>query len=287
MNRRRSAVLLIHCPDRQGLVVAVTGFIQEHRGNIVHLDEVVDGDSGTFFMRVEWELEGFTIPPERIAETFQTAVAAKLAMVWSLYFSEDVPRMAIFVSHLPHCLYDLLARRQAGEWRVDIPLIVGNHPDLEDVARRFGIDFYCFPVDAGNKSRQEAAELELLERNRIDFIVLARYMQILSGGFVARYPNRIINIHHSFLPAFPGARPYHSAYERGVKIIGATSHYVSAQLDEGPIIAQDVIHLSHKDQVADLIRKGRDLEKTVLARAVWHHLQRRILVFGNRTVVFD
>jgi len=283
---QETAILLIHCPDRRGLVTAVTTFIQDNNGNIIRLDEVVDGDSSSFFMRVEWDLDGFAIPPAKIGEFFAILVAEKFSMNWELHFSTDVVRMAIFVSRLPHCLYDLLARWRSGEWRVDIPVIVSNHPDLEPVADIFGVAFHHFPISRKNREEQERAELELLKQHGIDLIVLARYMQILGPGFVERYPNRIINIHHSFLPAFPGARPYHSAYARGVKIIGATSHYVTAELDEGPIIEQDVTRLTYKDQVGDLIRKGQDLEKLVLSRAVWHHLSRRVLVYGNRTYLF-
>jgi len=281
-----TAILLIHCPDRRGLVLAVTGFIQKHNGNIIRLDEVVDAESRTFFMRVEWELDGFTLAPGEIGKAFDSDVAGPLGMNRELHFSAETARMAIFVSRLPHCLHDLLGRAQSGEWKVEIPLIVSNHPDLEPVAAGFGIPFHHFPIRPDNKTAQEQKELELLRQNRVGLVVLARYMQILSSAFTAAYPNRIINIHHSFLPAFPGAKPYHSAYQRGVKIIGASSHYVSAELDQGPIIEQDVEKLNYKDQVPDLIRKGRDLEKLVLSRAVWFHLQHRILVYRNRTLVF-
>ena len=207
-------------------------------------------------------------------------------MQWELYFSDDVPRIALFVSKLSHCLYDILSRWKANEIKVEIPLIISNHDKLQPVAERFGIDFHLFEINKKNKASQEQEQLELLRQHDIDFIALARYMQILSGDFVSHYPNRIINIHHSFLPAFPGAKPYHSAYERGVKVIGATSHYVTSELDAGPIIAQDVIRVSHVDSVKDLIRKGRDLEKIILSRAIWYHLQRKTLVYENRTVVF-
>ncbi len=283
---RPAAILLIHCPDRKGIVISVTEFIYKNGGNILQLAQHVDAEQGVFFMRIEWDLADFVIPRDKIGEYFHTLVGARFDMVWQLHFTDQVPRMALFVSRLPHCFYDILARYESGEWRVEIPLIVSNHPDLRPVAERLGIDFHHLPVTADNKAAQEARQLELLAAHDIDFIVLARYMQILSDEFIAHYPQRIINIHHSFLPAFPGARPYHSAHARGVKVIGATSHYVTADLDAGPIIEQDVVRVSHEDAVEDLIRKGRDLEKIVLARAVWHHLRRDVLVYDNRTVVF-
>ena len=281
-----SAILLIHCPDNKGIVATVSEFIYKNNGNITALAQHVDQDQQVFFMRIEWELDGFIIPDDKIGEYFDTLIAKKYDMQWQLHFSSEVPRLAIFVSRQPHCLYDLLARWKSGELEVVIPLIISNHEDLRPVAEQFGVDFHHFPICGDTKDEQEEAQLELLARHRVEFIVLARYMQILSPAFISRYRNRIINIHHSFLPAFPGARPYHSAYERGVKIIGATSHYVTEELDAGPIIAQNVIRVSHADAVADLMRKGRDLEKVVLSQAVWHHLQRQILVYRNRTVVF-
>ncbi len=281
-----SAILLIHCPDNKGIVATVSEFIYRNNGNITALAQHVDQDQQVFFMRIEWELDGFIIPDDKIGEYFDTLIAKKYDMQWQLHFSSEVPRLAIFVSRQPHCLYDLLARWKSGELEVAIPLIVSNHEDLRPVAEQFGVDFHHFAICGDTKGEQEEAQLELLARHRVEFIVLARYMQILSAEFIGRYRNRIINIHHSFLPAFPGARPYHSAYERGVKIIGATSHYVTEELDAGPIIAQNVIRVSHADAVADLMRKGRDLEKVVLSQAVWHHLQRQILVYRNRTVVF-
>ncbi len=283
----RSAILLVHCPDREGLVVAITNFISSNGGNILYLDQHVDSEKHRFFMRVEWDLERFAITGDHIGERFDAAVGVRFDMLWQLYFSDDRPRMAVFVSKLPHCFYDILARFEASEWRVEIPLIISNHRDMENVAQRFSIDYVYLPVNSDNKQEQEAKQLELMQQYNIDFIVLARYMQILSEAFIERYPQRIINIHHSFLPAFPGGRPYHSAYARGVKIIGATSHYVTADLDAGPIIEQDVVHVSHKDSVDDMVRKGRDLEKIVLARAIWHQLKRNILVCENRTVKFD
>jgi formyltetrahydrofolate deformylase len=285
--KKDTAILLIHCPDRQGILATVTEFLNRNHGNIIYLDQHVDRQEMIFYMRVEWELDGFLIPREKIGEYFDTLIALPLQMTWKLYFSEEIPRMALFVSQMPHCLFDILSRYTAGEWDVEIPLIISNHRLLEPVAKRFEIPFHYFPVNRENKAEQEARELDLLREHKINFIVLARYMQILSQDFVAHYPNRIINIHHSFLPAFAGAKPYHAAHERGVKIIGATSHYVTSDLDAGPIIEQDVTRCSHVDTVENLIRKGRDLEKIVLSQAVYKHLQRKILVFRNRTVVFN
>ncbi len=288
MNARKknSAILLIQCADRKGIVAAVTKFLFENDGNIIDLDQHVDAERQTFYMRVEWDVDSFAVPRADISGAFSSGVAERFAMQWKLYFSDEKPRMAVFVSRLPHCLYDILARCRSGEWRVEVPLVISNHPELEDVARLFGVEYHCLPVTEENKLAQEARQIELLESRGVDFIVLARYMQILTPEFISRYPNRIINIHHAFLPAFPGARPYHSAFERGVKVIGATSHYVTEELDAGPIIEQDVVRASHRDAVGDLVRKGRDLEKIVLSRAVWYHLQRKILVSGNRTVLF-
>ncbi|MFA5587463.1 MAG: formyltetrahydrofolate deformylase [Mariniphaga sp.] len=285
--KRNTAILLIHCPDRQGILATVTEFLNKNRGNILYLDQHVDRQEKIFFMRVEWDLEDFTIPSDKIGEYFNTLIATPMNMNWSLHFSGDISRMALFVSKMPHCLFDILARYTAGEWDVNIPLIISNHELLEPVAERFGIEFYHFPIDSKNKKEQEEREIELLKAHNIDFIVLARYMQILSENFVEQFPDRIINIHHSFLPAFSGAKPYHAAHDRGVKIIGATSHYVTSELDAGPIIEQDVTRCSHVDSINNLIRKGRDLEKIVLSQAVYKHLQRKILVYKNRTVVFN
>ncbi len=285
--KKNTAILLIHCPDRQGILATVTEFLNRNNGNIIYLDQHVDREEKIFYMRVEWELADFAIPTDKIGEYFDILIAGKLQMTWKLYFTDDIPRMALFVSQMPHCLFDILARYTAGEWDVNIPLIISNHERLKSVAQRFGIDFHYFPVTGENKQQQEARQLELLKEHDISFIVLARYMQILTKEFVENYPTRIINIHHSFLPAFAGAKPYHAAHERGVKIIGATSHYVTSDLDAGPIIEQDVTRCSHIDTVESLIRKGRDLEKIVLSNAVFKHLQRKILVFRNRTVVFN
>lgn len=286
MPHRHSAILLMHCPDQRGLIAAVTDFISGNKGNILDLDQHVDDSRGVFFMRVEWDLSCFEIARETIGEHFSKAVADVFGMHWRLYFSDEIPRMAIFCSRQAHCLYDLLARCQSGEWRVEVPLIISNHEDLRPVAESFGIPFQVVPVSTESKREAESRQRELLQAHDVDFIVLARYMQILSADFISRYPERIINIHHSFLPAFAGARPYHAAHARGVKIIGATSHYVTNELDAGPIIEQDVARVTHKDSVEDLVRRGRDLEKVVLARAVWHHLGRKVLSYDNRTVVF-
>ncbi|MFA9409371.1 MAG: formyltetrahydrofolate deformylase [Candidatus Dadabacteria bacterium] len=283
----QSATLLIHCPDKKGLVSAITEFIFKNDGNILYLDQHVDAEQNVFFMRVEWDLANFTIPTDKIGEYFDTLIGEKFEMQWRLYFSDDTPRMAIFVSKMSHCLHDILSRSQSGEWNVEVPIIISNHPDLEPIAKNFGIDFHMIEVTKDNKQEAEQKQLDLLKQYNIDFVVLARYMQILSDDFVSHYPNEIINIHHSFLPAFPGAKPYHSAYQRGVKIIGATSHYVTAELDAGPIIEQNVVRVSHKDNIEDLVRKGRDIEKVVLSQAIWHHLKRHILVYGNRTLIFD
>lgn len=284
---KTAAILLIHCPDRPGIVVAITEFIHKNDGNILYLDQHVDSERGVFFMRVEWDLTNFVIQREKIAEYFETLVASRYEMVSQLSFTDTKLRMALFVSKMSHCFYDLLARYESGELNVEIPVIISNHPDLQSAAERIGIEYHCITVNRENKKQQEEKQKLLLAEHNIDFIVLARYMQVLSDDFVKDYPQRIINIHHSFLPAFPGGRPYHSAYERGVKIIGATSHYVTADLDAGPIIEQDVVHVSHKDSVEDMVRIGRDLEKIVLARAVRHHVHHDLLVYENRTLVFE
>jgi formyltetrahydrofolate deformylase len=285
--KKDTAILLIHCPDKQGILATVTEFLNKNQGNIIYLDQHVDREEHIFYMRVEWELENFSIPRNKIGEYFNILIAIPLNMAWRLYFSSHIPNMALFVSRMPHCLFDILARYTAGEWDVKIPLIISNHEKLKPVADRFDINFYHYPITTDNKNQQEQEELELLKKYNIDFVVLARYMQILSEDFIKQYPNKIINIHHSFLPAFAGAKPYHAAHDRGVKIIGATSHYVTTELDSGPIIEQGVTRCSHVDTVQNLIRKGRDLEKIILSQAVFKHLQRKILVYKNRTVVFN
>jgi len=285
-------ILLIHCPDREGIVATVTTMIRRFRGNIVDLDQHVDRPEaacgGVFFMRVEWTPAADDPEAvERFAAQFAAEVAVPYAMHWRLERASRRLRMAIFVSKYSHCLYDILSRWQSGEWEVEIPLVVSNHPDLGTVAERHGIRFEHVPVTRDTRDDAERRQLALLREEQVDLVVLARYMQILSADFIASLPERVINIHHSFLPAFAGAQPYHAAFARGVKVIGATSHYVTSDLDAGPIIAQDVVAVSHKDSVEDMVRKGRDLEKIVLARAVHAHLKHQILVYDNRTVVFE
>lgn len=281
------AIILISSPDRPGLVAAVTDFINVNGGNIINLEQHVNKQENTFFMRVEWDLTNFIIPRGKIADFFQTMYANKYGMTFRLYFNDYTPRMAVFVSKMSHCLFDILARYTAGEWKVEIPLIISNHEDLRWVAEKFGIDYHVLKLNKDNKEEIEANQITLLKEHNIDFIVLARYMQILTDEFIETYPNRIINIHHSFLPAFIGAKPYHAAYERGVKIIGATSHYVTAELDAGPIIEQDITRITHRDSVETLVRKGQDLEKIVLSHAIEYHLTRRVLVYKNKTILFS
>ncbi len=281
----RSLILLISCADRPGIVAAVSNFIFKYRGNVIDLEQHVDAENNVFFMRAEFEVKGFALSRKEFPAAF-APIALRFGMTWQLRSSETRSRVAIFVTRLAHCLYDLMARRESGELAMEVPLIVSNRPDLEPVARRFGIPFHVIAITPQTKRAQEQKTLALLRRHRVDTIVLARYMQILSESFVEAYPNRIINIHHSFLPSFIGAKPYHAAFERGVKIIGATSHYVTGDLDRGPIIEQDVVRVSHRDSIEDFIRKGKDVEKIVLARAVAAHLDHRLLVYSNRTVVF-
>lgn len=277
----------MHCPDQPGIIAVITEFITTNQGNIEYLDQYVDKINGIFYMRVEWALDNFIIPAEKISDYFQTLYGQRYQLTYKLSFTSRRQRMAIFVSKMSHCLYDILARYTAGEWDVEIPVIISNHPDLAFVAEQFNIPYEVIPVNRDNKAELEQKEFEILDRYNIDFIVLARYMQVLSEDFINRYPNRIINIHHSFLPAFVGAKPYHKAYERGVKLIGATSHYVTTELDAGPIIEQDIARITHKDTIDELIKKGRDLEKIVLSRAVEKHIQRKILTYKNKTVVFS
>ncbi len=282
-----TAIIRIHCPDQRGIVARVTDFIHRNNGNIVALDQHTDREESRFFMRIEWELDGFALTQEQIEPAFQNAIATPCQMNWKINFSDRKPRMAIMVSKMSHCLYDLLARYQGGELDVEIPVIVGNHKQMETIANQFNIPFHHLSINAANKTEQEKMQIKLMEDYEIDFIVLARYMQILSHEFITRYPEKIINIHHSFLPAFAGAKPYHAARARGVKIIGATSHYVTEELDAGPIIEQDIIRISHHDSTDSLIQKGKDLEKIVLSRAVQAHIARRTLVYKNKTVIFN
>lgn len=279
-----TATLLISCPDRRGLVAKFANFIYENYGNIIHADQHTDFAAGLFLTRIEWQLEGFRLPREEIAPAFQ-ALAEPLQANWQLHFSDTCKRIAIWVSRQDHCLLDLLWRQKSKEISAEIPLMISNHPNLEPIAEQYGIDFYHIPITKENKLEQEVKQLELLKQYNINLVILAKYMQVLSTDFLKKFP-QIINIHHSFLPAFVGANPYERAYERGVKIIGATAHYITSDLDAGPIIEQDVVRVSHRDEVSDLIRKGKDLERIVLARAVRLHLQNRVLVYGNRTVVF-
>ena len=282
---KNSAILLITCPDRKGEVAAIADFIYRHNGNILHADEHGDEESGLFLMRVEFDPKDFDFELCDFAKHF-SPVAETFGMNWRLAQSSRRQRLIIFVSKYDHCLVDLLYRHKSGELACDIPLIISNHPDNREIADFYGIPYAIVSVAKDNKNEAEARIHTLIEQHQPDFMVLARYMQILSNDFVSRYPQRIINIHHSFLPAFVGARPYHQAFERGVKLIGATSHYVTEVLDDGPIIEQDVVRVSHQDTVEDLIRKGRDLEKVVLSRAVRAHAENRVLVYGNKTVVF-
>ncbi len=287
-----TATLLVSCPDQRGLVAKLANFIYAHGGNIVHADHHTDFTAGLFLSRIEWQLDSFNLPWEAIAPAFQefaqrsAGLTHPLQANWQLHFSHTVPRIAIWVSRQDHCLFDLIWRQRAREFVAEIPLIISNHPELSAVAEQFKIDFHDLPITKDNKAAQETRQIELLRQYKIDLVVLAKYMQVLTPEFIDQFPS-ILNIHHSFLPAFAGAYPYQRAYERGVKIIGATAHYVSADLDAGPIIEQDVVRVSHRDDTAALIRKGKDLERVVLARAVRLHLQNRVLVYGNRTVVFD
>lgn len=286
MNQQTTAILLAECPDQAGIIAKVTNFLTKNNGNIVDLEQHVDTADKHFFMRVEWQLENFSIDREQIQKTFSEEVGSALNMNWQIAFSDIKPRLALFVSQHGHCLFDILSRYQSGEWDVEIPLVISNHKNHQSLAENAGITFHHIPITADNKQQQEQAQLDLLTKHQIDTIVLARYMQILSANFIDHYPHQIINIHHSFLPAFPGARPYHSAHERGVKIIGATSHYVTTELDAGPIIEQDIVRIRHNDNIEDLKRKGQDNEKIVLSRAIRHHLMHKVLVYKNRCIVF-
>jgi formyltetrahydrofolate deformylase len=280
-----TATLLISCPDQKGLVAKFANFIYANGGNIIDADQHTDFEAGLFLTRIEWLLDGFNLPRDLIGAAFN-AIAQPLGAKWELHFSDTVPRIAIWVSRQDHCLLDLIWRQKAKEFNADIPLIISNYPNLQEVAVQFGIDYHHLPITKENKQEQEIKQLELLRQYNIDLVVLAKYMQIITDNFIQQFP-QIINIHHSFLPAFIGANPYHRAFERGVKIIGATAHYATVDLDCGPIIEQDVVRVSHRDNVDDLIRKGKDLERIVLARGVRSHLQNRVLVYGNKTVVFE
>ena len=282
-----SITLIIQCPDQKGIIAEVTQFIYRYKGNILYIDQYVDRENKAFFMRLESEFNGDLKAIAQFQQAFADSPATKYDMTWSLYQQKKKPRMALFVSKYDHCLYDLLGRFRSGELKVEIPFILSNHSDLRSIAESFGIPFYHIPFNEETKAKAEKQQLELLKKNNVSFIVLARYMQILSSNFIDKYPNNIINIHHSFLPAFPGAKPYHSAFERGVKIIGATSHYVTEDLDAGPIIEQDVVHVSHTHSISQLLAKGRDLEKIVLSRAVKNHISHKVMVYRNKTIVFS
>ena len=286
MNKQTTATLLAECPDQPGIIAKVTDFLANNNGNIVDLEQHVDTADKHFFMRVEWQLDNFSINRESIQQIFAEQVGSALKMNWQIAFSDVKPKLALFVSQHGHCLFDILSRYQSGEWDVEIPLIISNHNNYQSLAENAGIAFHHIPITAENKQQQEKRQLDLLAEHQINTVVLARYMQILSANFIDHYPHQIINIHHSFLPAFPGAKPYHSAHERGVKIIGATSHYVTTELDAGPIIEQDIVRIRHNDNIDDLKRKGQDNEKIVLSRAIRHHLMREVLVYKNRCIVF-
>lgn len=281
-----NAIVLIECPDQQGIVSSVTEFIYSNNGNIIDLDQYTDHENNHFFMRVEWNINEFNIHRDKIKEYFDTLLGKRFGINFNLYFDDRKPKMGLFVTKLSHCLFDLLGRWQSGELDIEIPVVVSNHESLKDVVEKFGIPYYYLPITKDNKKEQEQRQLEIMTEHDVDFVVLARYMQIIGTDFIKSFKNKIINIHHSFLPAFVGAKPYHAAYERGVKIIGATAHYVTPDLDEGPIIAQDVANVTHRDSIDDLVRLGQDIEKIVLSKAVKTHIQRRALVMGNKTIIF-
>ncbi len=282
-----SAILLVHCPDQKGLVSAITEFIARNGGNILSLEQHVDPHALEFFMRVSWDLNGFAIPRDKIAEFFKVLIADRFGMSFKLHFSDERLRMGVFVSKTSHCLYEILGRVQAKEWDIDVPFVASNHRDLEPIARAYGVPYAYFEINSDNRAKQELAQIRLIQEHNIDLVVLARYMLILSDHFARAFPGQIINIHHAFLPAFIGARPYHRAYERGVKLIGATAHYVTADLDEGPIIEQDVVRVTHRDSIEALTRIGGDVEKIALSRAIRAHIDRKTLIFQNRVVVFS
>ncbi len=283
----QTAILIIQCKDSKGIVAAVSEFLYRNNGNIIEIDQHIDQEIEDFFMRAEWELDTFAIAKDEIIKVFAKEVGDRFQMKYTLSFNTPKPRMAIFVSKLSHCLFDILSRYYSGQFQVEIPLVISNHADLKPVVKAFGIPFYHFPINKENKREQEKMQIELLQENKVDFVVLARYMQILSGNFINHFPSRIINIHHSFLPAFVGAKPYHAAHKRGVKIIGATAHYVTEELDAGPIIEQDVARVRHHNTVEEMVQIGQDIEKVVLSKAIKYHLARKIQVVGNRTIIFN
>lgn len=282
----KRAILIIQCPDQKGIVASVSDFLYQHGGNILEVDQYVDQEAKRFFMRASWELDSFALDRKEISSRFQEEVAGSFDMTFTLHFNSPKTRMALFVSKLSHCLFDVLARHHSGQLEVDIPLVISNHEDLRGVVEAFGIPYFHIPVTKDSKKESEQRQLELMREHEIDFVVLARYMQIISPEFIQHFPNRIINIHHSFLPAFMGAKPYHAAFERGVKIIGATAHYVTEELDAGPIIEQEVARVRHHNSISELVSIGQDVEKVVLSRAIKSHLDRKVMVFRNRTIIF-
>jgi len=286
MSKNPTAILLMHSPNQPGIVANVSDFIFKNGGDIIHLDQHVDSAIDHLYMRVEWSLDDFIVPKEKIGDFFDTLVAQKYQLKWKLKFNESIPKVCLFVSRYSHCFFDILSRYESGEWKIEIPLIISNHEKFRPVAERYNIPYHHFPVTKENKIATEAKEIKLIMQHEINFIVLARYMQILSDDFISNFPDRIINIHHSSLPAFKGANPYKSAFDRGVKFVGATAHYVTADLDDGPIIAQNMIPITHNDTVRDLKRKGKDVEKIVLANAIWSHMNHKIISHRNKTIVF-
>lgn len=282
-----NAIVLIECEDQTGIVSAVTEFVYSNKGNIIELDQYTDHENNHFFMRVEWSLDQFLLSSEKIYQRFKELLAQRFKMNFEVYFSNHRPRMALFVTKLSHCLFDILGRWQSGDLNIDIPVVVSNHQELQPIVEKFNIPFYYIPIDKSNKSEQEKNQIEILKEYNIEFVVLARYMQILSENFIQSFEHKIINIHHSFLPAFAGAKPYHAAYERGVKIIGATAHYVTEDLDAGPIIEQNVSRVSHRNSINDLVKIGQDIEKIVLSKAISLHINRKTLVVNNKTIIFN
>ncbi|MCE7056342.1 formyltetrahydrofolate deformylase [Algoriphagus sp. AGSA1] len=282
----KKAILIIQCPDQKGIVAEVSRFLYSYEGNILEVDQHVDEEMGMFFMRAAWELDSFSLQKDEIADRFRLEVGDRFKMDFKLHFNFPKPRMAIFVSKLSHCLFDILGRHHAGQLDLEIPLVVSNHQNLKSIVEAFGIPFHHVAISAENKASAEERQLDLMKSHQIDFVVLARYMQILSADFIKHFPNRIINIHHSFLPAFVGARPYHAAYEKGVKIIGATAHYVTEELDAGPIIEQEVARVRHHNTVSELVQIGQDVEKMVLSKAIKYHLDRKVMPIRNKTVIF-
>ena len=283
----KQITLLMYCTDQKGIIAAVTNFIHQSQGNITYIDQYVDRPNAAFFMRVECDLNSNDFNFQGFKDKFQQDLGSRFSLHCDFYLKKQKPKMAVFVSKYDHCLYDILAKQQSGELAAVIPFILSNHLDLKIIAQRFDIPFFHIPINKDNKPKAEAKQLALLKEHQVDFIVLARYMQIVSSQLIDHFTHKIINIHHSFLPAFPGAKPYHSAFERGVKIIGATSHYVTEELDAGPIIEQDIARVTHLNSIADFIEKGRDLERIVLLRALKLHVNRKVMVYGNKTVVFS